>query len=237
LNQRLQREWGLLTGAGLAALSAAAFFRPWSIAGSLPVWAWCSWLLYRGLPENRRTEERELLPDLAASTRITMLRGFLSAIAAGFLPVPGVMAPAYTAAAILDGVDGRVARLWNRETVLGSRLDMEVDAVGVLVASLGGIVLGKLPIGYAVVGLARYLFVLGIAARKRGGKPVRDLDAKSLRRILAGLQMGFLAAALWPQVPETLSLAAAYFFGAATLAMFLRDWLFVSHRLGRAESE
>jgi CDP-diacylglycerol--glycerol-3-phosphate 3-phosphatidyltransferase len=108
---------------------------------------------------------------------------------------------------------------------------MTVDALGILIASLGGILLSKLPIGYAGIGLARYLFVLGIAARKRAGKPVRRLDFSRLRRFLAGLQMGFLAAALWPQVPPALTLAAAYPFGAATLAMFLRDWLFVSHRL------
>jgi CDP-diacylglycerol--glycerol-3-phosphate 3-phosphatidyltransferase len=108
---------------------------------------------------------------------------------------------------------------------------MEVDAVGILIASLGGILLGKLPLGYAAIGLARYVFVLGIAVRKRAGKPVRDLDASGLRRLLAGLQMGFLAAALWPQVPQALSVAAAYPLGAATLFMFLRDWLFVSHRL------
>jgi CDP-diacylglycerol--glycerol-3-phosphate 3-phosphatidyltransferase len=234
LNEALRREWALLTGAGLAALSAAAFFRPSSLAGSLPGWAWCSWLLYRGLADNQRRGEPEFLPALGAPTRITMFRGFLVAIASGSLGVPSVAAPAYTAAAILDGVDGRVARLWKRETLLGSRLDMEVDAVGILVASLGGIFLGKLPLWYVAIGLARYLFVLGIAARKRAEKPVRDLDASGLRRLLAGLQMGFLAAALWPQVPQALSLAAAYPFGAATLFMFLRDWLFVSHRLRRA---
>ena len=231
MSEALRREWALLTGAGLAALSATAFFRPTSIAGSLPVWAWCSWLLYRGLSDNRRTGDTELLPGLGAPTRMTMLRGFLVAMASGFFQVPSVIAPAYTAAAILDGVDGRIARLRKRETLLGSRLDMEVDAVGILIASLGGIFLGKLPLGYAVIGLARYFFVLGIAARKRAGKPIRDLDASGLRRRLAGLQMGFLAAALWPQVPQALSVAAAYPLGAATLFMFLRDWLFVSHRL------
>jgi len=231
LKDALRREWALLTGAGVAGISAAAYFRPSSLAGALPVWAWCSWLLYRGLPDNRRNGAPGLLPDLGAPTRITMLRGFLVAVASGFLAVPAVAAPVYTTAAILDGIDGRVARRAKRETELGSRLDMSVDALGILVATIGGILLSKLPIAYAGIGLARYFFVLGIAARTRAGKPVRSLDDRSLRRFLAGLQMGFLAAALWPQVPPALTLAAAYPFGAATLAMFLRDWLFVSHRL------
>jgi CDP-diacylglycerol--glycerol-3-phosphate 3-phosphatidyltransferase len=231
LKERLRREWALLSGAELAAISAAAYFRPSSLAGALPVWAWCSWVLYRGLSDNRSSEDTDLLPGLGAPTRITMLRGLLVAVTSGFLAVPAVAAPAYTTAAILDGLDGLVARRSKRETLLGSNLDMSVDALGILVASLGGILLSKLPPWYAGIGLARYLFLLGIAARKRAGKTVRSLDPSGLRRSLAGLQMGFLAAVLWPQVPPALSLTAAYPFGAATLAMFLRDWLFVSHRI------
>jgi CDP-diacylglycerol--glycerol-3-phosphate 3-phosphatidyltransferase len=224
----LRREWALLTAAGLAALSAAALHRPASLAGSLPVWAWCSFLLYRFLPDNRRDEGGELLPGLGAPTRITLLRGLLTALTAGHLRIPEVSAPSYAAAAILDGLDGRVARRWKRETLLGSKLDLEIDALGVLVATVSGVALEKLPLWYLVIGLARYLFVLGIEARKRSRRPLRDLDPKRARRFLAGCQMGFLAAALWPQVPPALSRAAAYPFGALTLAMFLRDWRFVS---------
>jgi CDP-diacylglycerol--glycerol-3-phosphate 3-phosphatidyltransferase len=160
-----------------------------------------------------------------------MVRGFLVAVAAGFFRTADIAAPAYSTAAVLDAIDGKLARDGKRETVLGSRLDMEVDAAGILVASLAGIVLGKLPAAYAAIGLARYLFVLGIAARKRSGRPVRELDPSRTRRILAGFQMGFLAVSLWPQIPETVTWTAAFPFGAASLAMFLRDWLYVSHRL------
>jgi CDP-diacylglycerol--glycerol-3-phosphate 3-phosphatidyltransferase len=209
------REYAFIVLAGAAFLCA----RPsWP---SLLVWAWCSWVLYRGLPDNRRTESKELLPDLGAANRITMLRAFLVAVAAGELKFA---APAYTAAALLDGVDGWLARRFRRQTVLGSKLDLEVDAAGILVASFGGIVLGKLPPWYAAIGLARYLFVLALALRK----PARPLDPSALRRVLAGVQMGFLATALWPQVPSWLTQIAAYPFGAATLAMFVRDGLFVS---------
>jgi CDP-diacylglycerol--glycerol-3-phosphate 3-phosphatidyltransferase len=231
LRDTLRREWALLTGAGVAVLSAEALLLPLSLAGSLPVWAWCSWHLYRGLPGNRRNGEVDLLPGLGAPTRITMLRGVLVATVAGFLRVPAVAAPTYTAAAILDAVDGRAARRTKRETILGSNLDMEVDAAGILVASVSGIVLGKLPLAYAAIGLARYVFVLGSAVRRRRGRPLRDLDPSRLRRLLAGFQMGFLATALWPQVPDAVSTAAAYPFGAASLLMFARDWLYVSHRL------
>ncbi len=230
MTETLRREWALLTGAGLAGLVAAASLRPWSLAGSLPVWAFCAWLVYRELSENRREGEVDTLPELGVPTRITMLRGFLVAVASGFLSHPAVAAPAYSAAAILDSVDGRLARARKRETLLGSRLDIEVDAVGILIASLSGIVLGKLPLWYAAIGLARYAFVFGVAFRKRAGLSVRELDPSHPRRLFAGIQMGFLAVALWPQIPETVTRVAAYPFGAATLAMFLRDWLFVSQR-------
>lgn len=231
MSSGLRREWALVTGAGLAALSAAALYRPTSLAGSLPVWAWCSFLLSRGLSQNRRANERELLSGLGAPTRITMFRGLLVALTAGFLPTPEVAAPAYSCAALLDGIDGRIARWAKRETLLGSRVDLEIDAMGILVASLSGIALEKLPPWYLAIGLARYFFVVGIEIRKRTSQPVHDLDPSSVRRFLAGAQMGFLAVALWPQVPVEVSRAAAYPFGALTLAMFLRDWRFVSHRL------
>lgn len=160
-----------------------------------------------------------------------MFRGLLVALTAGHLRIPEVAAPAYAVAVVLDGIDGRVARRFKRETLLGSTLDIEIDAVGILVASLAGIALEKLPPWYLAIGLARYFFVVGIEIRRRTRQPVRDLDPSRLRRLLAGSQMGFLAVALWPQIPEAFSQTAAYPFGAMTLAMFLRDWRFASHRL------
>jgi CDP-diacylglycerol--glycerol-3-phosphate 3-phosphatidyltransferase len=228
ISSRLRREWALATGAGLAALAAVALDRPASLAGSLPVWAWCSFLLYRGLPENRPKDAGEVLSGLGAPTVVTLLRGLLVSVAAGYLRVPEVAAPAYATAVVLDGLDGPLARRRKRETLLGSRLDLEIDAVGVLVASLSGIALEKLPLGYLAIGLARYLFVLGIEIRKRLGWPVRELDPSPFRRFLAGGQMAFLAIALWPEVPGALTRAAAFPFGALTLGMFLRDWRFVS---------
>jgi CDP-diacylglycerol---glycerol-3-phosphate 3-phosphatidyltransferase len=224
----LRREWAFLTVSGLFALVAVGLASPRSLAGSLPVWGFCSWLLFRGLSENVRAGDGVLLPSLGAPTRVTMLRGFLVALAAGFPAVPAVVAPAYSLAAILDHADGRLARRRNRETRLGSRLDMEVDALGILVAALAGIALGKLPVWYVSIGLARYVFVLGIWWRKRTGNAVRELDRLTLRRALAGSQMGFLAVALWPSVSAGISYRASYLFGVASLAVFMRDWLFVS---------
>lgn len=233
----LRKEWTFATLGGFAILAAVGLASPRSLAGSLPVWGYCSWLLFRGLSENVREGEGMLLPSLGVPTLITLVRGFLVALSAGFLLSPAVAAPAYSLAAALDHADGRLARRRKRETRLGSWLDMEVDAVGILVATVAGIALGKLPLWYLNVGLARYLFVLGLWWRRRAGRPVRDLDRLGLRRILAGCQMGFLAVALWPPVSAELTLFASHLFGGASLAMFLRDWLYVSRRMPESEKQ
>lgn len=220
----LRREWALVTAAGFAFFGIVGTFEPRSLAGSLPVWSFSSFLLFRLLSEQESA--------LGPASLITMSRGGLVALVAGFLVKPEVAAPAYSLAALLDSVDGWVARRTRRVTELGAKLDLEIDAVGILVASAAGILLGKLPYWYFSVGLARYVFVLGLLWRVRRGKPVRDLDRSSLRRILAGCQMAFLAVALWPFVPGPKTYALSYVFGAATLSMFLLDWLYVSFRRG-----
>jgi CDP-diacylglycerol---glycerol-3-phosphate 3-phosphatidyltransferase len=227
----LRREWAVSTVLGLFVLSVVGLAHPSSLPGSLPCWGYCSWLLLRGLKDNVREGEGVLLPTLGVPTFVTMFRGLLVALAAGFLATPSVLAPVYSLAAILDHADGRLARSRKRETRLGSRLDMEVDALGILVASLAGVSLGKLPLWYLSIGLARYAFVFGIWWRTRAGRRVRDLDRSGLRRVLAGCQMGFLAVALWPPVSSGLAARASLAFGGATLAMFLRDWLYVSSPL------
>lgn len=230
----LRREWVASALGGFFVLAVVGLTAPRSLAGSLPVWGYCSWLVFRGLADNVRVGEGALLPTLGAPTLVTLLRGLLVALAAGFLGTPAVAAPAYSLAAMLDHADGRLARRSKRETRLGSTLDMEVDALGILVASLAGIGLGKLPLWYLSVGLARYLFVLGIGWRRWRGKPVVALDGLGVRRVLAGCQMGFLAVALWPSVSAELSSPASYLFGGASLAVFVRDWLFVSGRSSAA---
>lgn len=227
---RLRREWAAVTLLGFSLLALLALAADLSLAGSLLVWTYCVALSYRSLSENHREEgeNRTPLSSLGMATLVTLTRGFLVAVAAGFLSDPRVAAPVYSLAAALDHVDGRLARRQRRATRLGSRLDMEVDALGILVASVAGIGLGKLPLWYVAVGLARYLYVGGRFWRERSGLDVRELDPSATRRLLAGCQMGFLAVALWPQVPAALTVSASYLFGAATLAMFARDWLYVS---------
>lgn len=234
----LKRQWVRVALIGGATLLGVGLLQPRWLLGSLVVWAYCVLVVYQGLGDNRRDESATLLPSLGGATLVTIARGALLAVTAGFLFLPppvGTMAfvpaAAYSAAALLDHVDGRLARALGRTTRLGEKLDMELDAAGILIASLLAIHYGKIPSWYLVVGLVRYAFLAGIAWRRYRGQRVVSLDPLPTRRVLAGVQMGFLSVCLWPPIPSELTLFLAPVFGGATLAMFARDWWKVSGRL------
>jgi CDP-diacylglycerol--glycerol-3-phosphate 3-phosphatidyltransferase len=84
------------------------------------------------------------------------------------------------------------------------------------------------PPWYLLVGTARYLFLAGEWLRRRLGKPVYELPPDFSRRLMAGLQMGFLAALLWPAFTPPGTKIAATLFGIPFLYGFGRDWLVAS---------
>jgi CDP-diacylglycerol--glycerol-3-phosphate 3-phosphatidyltransferase len=122
--------------------------------------AYLLWVLWRGLPENIRSGEVELLPVLGLGNILTLLRGLLVAALAGFLfsprPegwqawIPGLL---YTLAALLDYVDGWAARATGHATRLGERLDLSLDGVGVFIAALLAVQYGQAPTGYLAIAL------------------------------------------------------------------------------------
>lgn len=196
-------------------------------------------------PPAEGTATRQLAPTLGPATHVTVGRGVLLAWVGGCLALGWADHPswllwfpalAYGAAAALDAVDGAVARRTDRVTRLGARLDMSFDAFGLLVAPLVGVVAGQLPWWYLSVGLARYAFVAGTRVREWRSLPVYDLPPRTSRRVLAGLQMAFVAVALTPVVSPTAGWVGAALFGGALLAGFARDWLYVSGRLEQPPS-
>jgi CDP-diacylglycerol---glycerol-3-phosphate 3-phosphatidyltransferase len=195
-------------------------------------------LLWGGLPENRREGETAVLPTLGLGNSLTLYRGLATALLAGFLFSPwpaGFLAwlPAllYMTADIADYLDGYAARVANHATRLGERLDMEYDGLSVLIVTLLAVWYGQLPLWYLPLGLARYLFLIGLWWRERRKLPVYDLPPSVHRRVFAGFQMGFLSAVLWPIVPPAGAIIAGALFGAATAASFGRDWLVASGQL------
>lgn len=122
-----------------------------------------------------------------------------------------------TVAAVLDAVDGAVARRTDTVTERGAHWDQSVDAALLVVLSIA--VAPFAPWGLAI-GAARYLYLLGGYLRPAWRAP---LPPSTLRRAIGGLQAAALITALAPAVPIT---AAQIIIGLAlTLLMisFGRD--------------
>jgi CDP-diacylglycerol--glycerol-3-phosphate 3-phosphatidyltransferase len=212
----------------------------WAVLAALAL-AYNLALLRRALPENRRAGETALLPGLGWGNWLTLLRGLAVSLLAGFLfspwPLGGLAwlpVLLYLGAAVADFFDGYLARIRNQATQLGAWLDMHFDGQGTLVVITLAVWYGQLPLWYLSVGLARYLFILGLWRRERQGLAAREMTPSAQRRIIAGFQMGFLAVVLWPILPAEAVTLAGTIFALATLASFGRDWLVVSGQIDPA---
>lgn len=244
--RRLRRQWAgvtavslllwLLLGAWLRQVWPAYAAR-WLLLSAAAL-AYSLGVVWRHLSQNRRPHEAQLLPALGWGNGLTLLRGLLVSLLAGFLFSPwpqGALAwlPVllYTTADIADFLDGYVARITNHATQLGAQLDMEFDGLGMLIVSVLAVWYGQLPGWYLLLGLARYLFVAGIWLRRRRGLPVKALPPSAHRRLFAGFQMGFMSAVLWPILPPAGATIAGTLFALPTALGFGRDWLVVSGRI------
>lgn len=148
--------------------------------------------------------------------RVTLLRLSMTAVCTGgvLLTLAGVtpdrpwwLAVLAGAAALLDAVDGRLARRTGTASEAGARFDVEADAVLLLVLSLAAsLVVGPWAV---LIGLLRYLFVAAgwLWPRLRAPLPPRPS-----RRVVAALQAVTLVGALLPVTPvvvATVGLAVA----------------------------
>jgi CDP-diacylglycerol--glycerol-3-phosphate 3-phosphatidyltransferase len=198
-------------------------------------------IFWVALPFNYSKESNRLVEWLGLANWLTLTRGMLVTLLAGFIfaPMPwGWMAwiPAvlYGMERVVDLLDGYVARITHRESRLGAILDMEFDGLGILIASAVAIQYGKIPAWYLLLGLARPLFVAGIWVRQQMGWRVHPLAESDLRRIVAGVQTAFVAVVLAPVLPSELTRFATYLFAIPLVASFVRDWLVVSDTLDAA---
>ncbi|MBN1835176.1 MAG: flippase-like domain-containing protein [Spirochaetales bacterium] len=243
--RRFLRGWAVVAAAHAAILAAGFALTAWRQS---PAQAW-PWLLKVGavlafqllLPLLRRSAalSGENLDKLWGPANIlTWVRGALVALLAGYLFAPepegwAAWAPAllFTLAVSLDFVDGWWARRTASQTRLGALLDLEFDALAVLLGVSLAVYHERLPLPFLAVGAARYLFVAGMALRRSRGLPLLELPPSYLRRRLAGFQMGVLAVLLWPIAAPPVTTVAEALVAVPLLAGFLRDWLLVSGRL------
>lgn len=202
------------------------------------------WFVWRNIAQNRPNEGGALYSSLGWANEITILRGYLFAILAGFIflpPPPGVLAWApgilYLAAVCMDFLDGYLARVTRMTSVLGSMMDMEWDSLGMLIAVSVGIFSGQIHASYFILAIARFVFIFGIDWRVKKGLPVYTLDESMIRRALAGMQMGFVAVVLLPVFNSTVTQIASIGFMLPSLVHFWRDWLWVSGGLRQGDQK
>jgi CDP-diacylglycerol--glycerol-3-phosphate 3-phosphatidyltransferase len=235
----------LLVLAGIAAL-AASWPRPASaVRGAwwaLKVAAILAWQLAFLLANRRQALEGGNLRHLwGAANRLTLARGVLLALLAGFLfaPAPSGLlgwlpALLYAVAAVADFLDGFWAKRTGTQTRLGALLDGELDGIGILVAVALAVQYGHLPAPFLVLAKPAYAAGLGIH-RLLGGR-VHELPASYLRRRLAGFQMGIAAVFLWPIARPPSTTLAQILIGVPLLTGFLRDGLAASGLLDPAQA-
>ena len=242
--QSLQKRWGVavvlyalgLTGLGL-------FLRVQLPPLHALLWLGLSALigfyilsyLYVRLPDNIPAGEVETSPKLGPGTVLSLVGGWLLAAMGGFILIPWPQGPIawlpallFLAALAADLLDGWLARRSGHVTRLGADLDMTLDGLGVLLASALAVRWGQWPFWFLIVGLARYLFLWGLAWRRRQGLPTQPLEDSVTRRLLAALQRGFLFVALWPIMPAWLATVTGLGFVIPFLVNFTYDWLVAS---------
>lgn len=241
---RLFVAWLLVgvAGYGLIAVAVRTLPADWITSRSwlLVTAVWFYLWLFTGwhLPNHEAVEPGQIAAGLGLGNLLTLGRGWLISLLAGFLlgPEPiglGRWLPvvAYTASDIADYFDGYLARRQGLATNLGSALDLELDGLGLLVAVAVAIHFGALPWWFIVFGAARYAYTLLIRLRRLFDLPVHELGPSQSRRPIAGLTMGYVSASLWPILdPPELTLAGLVFM-LPFLASFSRDGMVVAGKL------
>ncbi|MCS7038441.1 MAG: CDP-alcohol phosphatidyltransferase family protein [Caldilineales bacterium] len=215
----------------LAGVDAAETAWRWAVL-AVPVLGYALWTVGRNLGCHHRPDATAVLPVFGPGTVLTLARGLIGGLLAGFIlvgrpPTPLAWLPAilYTLAGLADGLDGYLARRLRQQTRLGEILDMEFDALGVLVVASLAVRWGQWPSVLLVVGLARYLFLAGLAFHRRRGGALCPLPPSAIRRVLAGLQMGVLSVTLWPITPTAIATLVGGLFTVPFLVVFARDGL------------
>jgi phosphatidylglycerophosphate synthase len=126
-------------------------------------------------------------------------------------------------ALVLDLVDGWVARRTGTESELGARLDMEMDALLVLVLSV--LAVGSLGPWVLLIGLMRYLFVL---AGHRYPWLCGPLPPSRGRKVVAAVQGVVLVVACASVLPVAVVTVATVAALATLLLSFGRDTLWLA---------
>lgn len=167
---------------------------------------------------------------------VTTIRAMLAALAAGLVGHPASPAVLWSVIgltalmAVLDGLDGWLARSTRMASAYGARFDMETDAAFVLVLSILVWQHHKAGVWVLSCGLTRYAFVAAGQILPWLAEPLR---ATRRGRTVAILQLLGLGVALAPVVPWPASGVVAGATLAALAWSFAVDvgWLWRQYRM------
>ena len=170
-----------------------------------------------------RIDAHHPFPRLGPAIVMTLARALMVSLVAAFIGEPARAGVAWTAAilalviALLDGVDGWLARRTGLASDFGARFDMEVDALLIMALAILVWQHGKAGVWVLLSGLLRYVFV---AAGWRLPWLERPLPASRRRQSICVVQVAGLIGAVAPAI----SPRASVVFSAAALAALV--WSF-----------
>jgi len=201
----------------------------WAIA--LALFTVVSVLVVRGLAAHHPH------PRFGPANLVTLGRAGLACVLAGTLPLGGTPTwPLWLVAglaALLDGVDGWLARRSRLASRFGARFDLEIDALLILVLSLLVWRMDRAGAWILASGAMRYLFVAAMSAWPWLGAP---LPESTRRKGVCVVQVVSLLLCLLPGLPTSLSVLSGALGLAALAASFAVDvrWLRRHHLSARA---
>jgi phosphatidylglycerophosphate synthase len=163
--------------------------------------------------------EEHPFPRLGPANRVTTTRAMLVALMAGAIgesstrDLASAIVVLTATTAVLDGVDGWLARQTGMASAFGARIDMETDALLILVASILVWQFGKAGAWVLAGGLMRYAFVAaGWILPWMRGTLTPTMRAKTITIV----HVIGLCVALAPIVPWPISAVAV---GATTVSL------------------
>lgn len=217
------------------AMAAEARFdlSPWYVAKALTVLCVGAALILQGLPAHHPFD------SIGSANLATAARGTLVALLAALVgervsgSVQYVVLAVGTTAAILDGVDGWLARRSNTASRFGARFDMETDALLILTLTVLAWQLGKAGPWVVLSGVLRYAFVLAGLALPWLRAP---LPPSWRRKTVAVLQTVALLIVIAPFVPREVSEPLAVVALMGLVISFVTDGVWLKRAAARDTS-
>jgi phosphatidylglycerophosphate synthase len=207
--------------------------RPWLQAGAL--YPWKAAALFAAMMAIAITFVGEHpFPRLGPANRVTIIRSILLALIAGLIGesvtsrVAWAVVIAATAVAVLDGVDGWLARRSRMASEFGARFDMEIDGLVIMVLSVLVWRHGKAGAWVLLGGILRYAFIVAGWLLPWMARP---LQSTYRAKAVAVTHVVGLIVAMGPIIPMPLSAIGV----AATLALLSWSFMVDVGRLWRKE--